>query len=174
MQLAAYFYVGKIVRKHSFKGEVIIKTNSDYSDIISKTESFYIALGDNLIPFFIEKSNWQKALQLRVKFEDVDSEEDANTLIKGKVYLPNTMLPKRTGKDFYKDEIIGFAVEDKVFGYVGIVKGVNDKTPQTLLEVEDDNGVVLIPVNDEFIKEINRQEQKILIKTPEGLLDLRF
>ncbi len=174
MQLSAYFYVGKIVRKYSYKGELIILINSDYSEIIIKSESVYITIGDHLIPFFMEKKSWQKAGQLRVQFEDVYSEEEANSLIYKKIYLPNTLLPKREGTNFYKDEIQGFKVKDVQYGAIGIVRSVNDKTPQTLLEVEDDNGVVLIPVNDVFIKEIDRENKLIIVETPEGLLDLRI
>lgn len=174
MQLTDCFYVGKIVRKFSFKGELIIKVNSDYPEIITKSESVYITLGNTLVPFFMEKTNWQKALQYRVKFEDVDSETDADALLNKKVYLPNTMLPKKTGTDFYKDEIIGYKVEDVQFGTVGILKGINDHTPQTLFEVEDEHGVILIPVNDVFLKKIDRKNKLILVETPEGLLDLRI
>ena len=174
MQLTDCFYVGKIVRKFSFKGELIIKVNSDYPEIITKSESVYITLGTTLVPFFMEKTNWQKALQYRVKFEDVDSEGDADALLNKKIYLPNTMLPKKIGNDFYKDEIIGFKVEDVQFGPVGILKGINDHTPQTLFEVEDANGVILIPVNDVFLKKIDRKNKLILVETPEGLLDLRI
>lgn len=173
MQLTDYFYVGKIVRKYSYKGEVIILINSDYTEIISKSESVYITIGDNLVPFFMEKKSWQKAEQLRVQFEDVYSEEEADYLIKKRVYLPNSLLPKKEGTNFYKDEIIGFKVEDIQHGYVGVVKGVNDRTPQILLEVEDENGVVMIPVAA-FMKKINRDNKTIIVETPEGLLDLRF
>ncbi len=173
MQLAACFLVGKIARKHSFRGEVIIVINSDYTDIISETESFFIAFGDNLVPFFIDKMNWQKNLKLRVKFEDVDTEQDADALINKPVYLPNTILPERSGNAYYKDEIIGFMVEDVNFGSVGVVRGVNDKTPQVLLEVENEQGVILIPL-EAFTKEIDRDNQLILVETPEGLLDLRM
>jgi len=174
MLLTDCFYVGKIVRKFSFKGEVIIKVNSDYPEIITNSESVYIPLGDTLVPFFIVKSNWQKALQYRVKFEDVDSEADADALLNKKVYLPNTLLPRKTGTDFYKDEILGFKVEDVQFGYVGILRGINDHTPQTLFEVEDENGLILIPVNDTFLIEIDRKKKLIIVETPEGLLDLRM
>lgn len=174
MQLAAYFYVGRIVRKFSYKGELIIQVDSDYPEIIIESESVYITIGDNLVPFFMEKKLWQKALQLRVRFEDVDSEQEADKLMGKKVYLPNSILPERTGLDFYNNEILEFKVEDKQYGYVGIVKGVNDKTPQTLLEVHDERGTVFIPVNDEFIKKIDRKNQLIVVETPEGLLDLRY
>jgi 16S rRNA processing protein RimM len=174
MQQDAFFYVGKIVRKFSFKGEVIIKVNSDYPEIISKSESVYITIGNSLVPFFMEKTNWQKQLQYRVKFEDVDTEADADAILNKKVFLPNSMLPKKTGKDFYKDEILDFNVVDVNFGNVGVVKGVNDKTPQLLLEVENEDGVVMIPVNDTFIIDIDRNNKLIKVETPEGLLDLRL
>jgi len=174
MQLAAYFYVGKITRKYSYNGELIINVDSDYPEIIIKTESVYITIGDNLVPFFMERKSWQKTLQLRVKFEDVDSESDADQLLNKKVYLPNDLLPKREGLDFYQNEIIDFKVEDTQYGYVGIVVGVNDKTPQTLLEVKDERGLVFIPVNEVFIKQIDRKNQLIVVETPEGLLDLRY
>ncbi len=173
MQLADYFYVGKIVRKYSFKGEVIILVNSDYTEIITESESVYITIGDNLIPFFMEKKSWQRAEQFRVQFEDVYSEEDANHLLHKKVYLPNTLLPKKKGISFYKDEIIGFKVEDIQHGFIGVVRSINDRTPQVLLEVEDDNGVVMIPVAA-FMKKIDRENKTVIVETPEGLLDLRF
>jgi len=174
MQLAAYFYVGRIIRKYSYKGELIINVDSDYPEIIIEMESVYITIGDNLIPFFMERKSWQKALQLRVKFEDVDSEPDADKLLGKKVYLPNSILPERKGLDFYNNEILDFKVEDAEYGYVGIVKGINEKTPQTLLEVQDERGTVFIPVNEVFIKKIDRKNQTILVETPEGLLDLRY
>ena len=174
MQLAAYFYVGKISRKYSYKGELNISVDSDYPEIIEETESVYITIGDNLVPFFMQRKSWQKKLQLRVKFEDVDSEPDANQLLNKKVYLPNSMLPESDGLDFYNNEIIGFKVEDKQYGLVGVVKDVNEKTPQTLLEVQDESGIVFIPVNDVFIIEIDRKNQTIFVETPEGLLDLRY
>ena len=173
MDFATCFQVGKIVRKHSFRGEVIILINSDYAEIISETESVFIALGDNLVPFFMDKWNWQKNLQLRVKFEDVDTEMDADAIVNRKVYLPNTFLPELEGNDYYKDEIIGFSVKDINYGLLGVVRSINDKTPQTLLEVENEEGVVLIPV-DAFVKEIDRENNTIIVATPEGLIDLRL
>ncbi len=174
MQKEAYFYVGKIVRKYSFKGEVIIKIDRDTPEIITELESVLVAMGDNLVPFFMEKNSWQKPLQLRVKFEDVNSESDADSLINRDVFLPKELLPKKSGTEFYKAEVISFKVEDIQYGYVGIIKGVNEKTPQTLLEVIDESGrLVLIP-SDAFIKRIDYDNQIVFVETPEGLLDLRF
>jgi len=174
MQKEAYFYVGKIVRKYSFKGEVIIKIDKDTPEIITELESVLVAIGDNLVPFFMEKNSWQKPLQLRVKFEDVNSEKEADSLINRDVFLPKSLLPEKSGNEFYKAEIIGFKVEDIQYGSVGLLKGVNEKTPQTLLEVIDESGQLVLIPSDAFINKIDYENQIIFVETPEGLLDLRF
>ena len=50
------FYLGKIVRKHSFRGEVVIKLDTDEPHLYENMESVFVLHGANLIPFFIEKS----------------------------------------------------------------------------------------------------------------------
>ncbi len=173
MQKSACFYAGKIVRKHSFKGELIIKIDKDTPDSITELESVFIALGNNLVPFFIEKSAWQKTLQLRVKLEDINTEADADALINKEIYLPKELLPELDGNHFYKAEIIGYTLEDIHQGKVGVIKGVNEHTPQPLFEVIDAKGnFILVPAIDAFIRAINHESNTILVETPDGLLDL--
>ncbi|MBG6130480.1 16S rRNA processing protein RimM [Aquimarina sp. EL_43] len=166
------FYLGKIVSKFSFKGEVLVKLDTDEPESYTKMESVFVNYNNNLVPFFIEKCSLHKSDLLRIKFEDVDSEEDADDLMKAELYLPLTLLPKLEGTQFYYHEIIGFTIIDTVFGEVGIIKAINDTTAQALFEV-DRNGIeILIPMNDEFIDKIDRESKTITVRTPEGLIDL--
>ncbi|MCK7589137.1 ribosome maturation factor RimM [Subsaxibacter sp. CAU 1640] len=166
------FYLGKIVKKYSFKGEVLIKLDTDEPEIYDNLESVFLELRGNLVPFFIESSKFHKSELLRVKFEDVDSEQDADAILKSDLYLPLEFLPKLEDDKFYFHEIIGFQVEDVNFGTVGIIKSINDSTSQSLFEIDRDGTEILIPMNDDFIKKVDKKKKVITVDTPEGLIDL--
>lgn len=166
------FYLGKIVSKFSFKGELLIKLDTDEPEAYTELESVFVDINDNLVPFFIEKSSLHRSTLLRVRFEDVDTEAEADDLIKCDVYLPLTMLPDLDGDKFYFHEIIGYTAVDANYGNIGIIKGINDNSSQALFEIENNGKEILIPVNDDFIIKVDKKNKTILLDTPPGLIDL--
>lgn len=166
------FYLGKIVKKYSFKGELLAKLDTDEPDLYDNLDAIFIDLRGNLVPFFIESSQLHKSDLLRLNLEDVDTEADADALLKCDLYLPLDLLPKLEGNKFYFHEIIGFTIQDKVFGKVGIIKGINDSTAQALFEIDRNGTEILIPMNDEFIENVDRDNKTIIVNTPDGLIDL--
>lgn len=166
------FYLGKIVSKYSFKGELLIKLDTDQPELYDDLDTVFIDVRNTLIPFFIESSQLHKSDLLRVRFEDVTNEGDADALIKNDVYLPLKFLPKLEGNKFYFHEVIGFTVQDINYGKVGTIVSINDSTAQALFEIEQNGKEILIPMNDEFIEKVDRTTKTIFVKTPEGLIDL--
>lgn len=166
------FYVGTIVNKFSFKGELLVKLDTDEPELFLEMESVFIDIGKNLVPFFIERSQLHKSFLLRVKFEDVADEAAADSLMNLDLYLPLSFLPPLDGDKFYYHEIIGFTVEDTTYGTVGIITGVNDTTSQALFEIDQNGTQILIPINDHFINEVDRDRKVIMVTTPDGLIDL--
>ena len=164
--------MGKIVKKYSFKGELLVKLDTDDPEQFVEMESVFVELHKKLIPFFIEQSSLHKSELLRIKFEEVDSEADADSLLGSHLYLPLAALPKLTGNQFYYHEIIGFTVEDACFGKVGTITSVNDSTAQALFEINRDEKEILIPINDQFIKKVDRAAKTIYLEVPEGLIEL--
>jgi len=166
------FYLGKIVSKYSFKGEVLVKIDTDEPELYDTMESVFVSLRNNLVPFFITKCRLHKSQLLRIDFEDVNSEDDADKIIGSKLYLPLSFLPKLTGNKFYFHEVIGFRLVDDIHGDIGTVQSVNDTTNQALFEVEKDGKQLLIPINDAIITTVDRENKTIFVTTPEGLVDL--
>jgi 16S rRNA processing protein RimM len=172
MQKENCFYLGKVVKKYSFKGELLIKLDTDQPKLYQKMESVFVEINNKLVPFFIEKSMLHKSFLLRVKFEGISSEEKATTLIGSQLYLPLDQLPKLSGKRFYYHEVIGFAVVDSKHGDIGTITAINDATAQALFEIDNNGKQVLIPVLDNFIRKVDRENKTIEVETPEGLIDL--
>lgn len=166
------FYLGKIVRKHSFKGEVVAKLDTDEPEMYENLESVFVALGNDLVPFFIESSLLQKGNQLRIEFEDFTTEKDADSVMGAALYLPLEFLPKLSGNKFYFHEVINFTIEDVNYGKIGTVIRINDATAQPLFEIDFNGKEVFIPIVDHFIQKVDREKRNIIVETPEGLIDL--
>ena len=166
------FYLGKIAKKFSFKGEVLIYLDTDEPELYENMESVFVEFNNNLVPFFIENSNLHKNDFLRVRFEDVNNEEEADKILGLPVYLPLKMLPKLTGDKFYFHEVIGFKVEDKRLGIVGEIQSINDSSAQPLFEVLNGDVEILIPMIDHFLVKIDRENKKVMMDLTEGLIEM--
>ena len=166
------FYLGKIAKKFSFKGEILIYLDTDEPEIYQNLESVFVLMNRSLVPFFIDQATLHKDKFLRVKFEDVDSEVEADNLIGSEIYLPLNMLPKLEGNQFYYHEIVGFKVIDQRLGDIGTIHSIIENTAQPLFEIYKGDKQILIPMVDEFILQVNRTTKELLLNTPVGLVDL--
>ncbi len=166
------FYLGKIAKKFSFKGEVLIYLDTDEPELYENMESIFVELNKNLVPFFIINSALHKNDFLRVRFEEVNSEEDADAILNKEVYLPLSTLPKLSGNKFYFHEVIGFEIEDKRVGVFGIIQSINDSSAQPLFEVLNCEVEILVPMIDQFLLKIDRENKRVLMDLPEGLIEM--
>ena len=171
MQKEDCYYLGKITKKHGFKGNLILHLETDEPELYNNMESVFIEKNGMLVPFFFETIRPHSKNKLLVKFEDI-SAEDAEKLVNHPVYLPLDTLPELDDDMFYYHEIIGYKVIDNHKGEIGIVKNVNDSGVQALFEIDFNGKEILIPVVDDWIAEVNKEERIIRIETPEGLIDL--
>jgi len=166
------FYLGKIAKKFSFKGEVLAYLDTDEPELYENLESVFVECNKHLVPFFIETASLHKNDCLRIRIEDVSTEEEAEAILGNDLYLPLSMLPKLSGNKFYFHEVIGFEVEDQRLGVVGTIQSINDSTAQPLFEVLHGGVEILIPMIDHFLVTIDRDNKKVVMNLPEGLIEM--
>ena len=86
--------------------------------------------------------------------------------------MPLSLLPPLKGNKFYYHEIIGFSLVEKG-RFIGIISNVVEQGLQALFEVDGSDGKVhLIPIHDDLIIKVDRDNKLISVQLPEGLLDL--
>lgn len=172
MQKSDCFYLGRIVKKHSFKGDVVIKCDEDFVDIIQEMESIWLETKNHLVPFFIDDIMKTGPVFFRLKLEGIDNEQQAQNLVGSEVYIAKTQLPEDFDDQLLTQDLLGYKVVDETFGEIGEIIFINDSTPQTLLEVTNGQKTYFIPLHDDLVIDFNEEDKIITLDLPEGLLEL--
>lgn len=165
------FYVGKIVKTHGLKGEVTLRIDNEQFDEIEELNYFLLDINDKLIPYFVENITFHSNKSF-VLFQDLKTLEAANQLVGISAYLPLDLLPEKDGNDFYSHEVVDFLVIDEEKGELGKVQEIIEYPTQSLIQILINGKEVLIPIHDDIIQDVNREEKKIYIKAPNGLIDM--
>ncbi|KAA3436393.1 ribosome maturation factor RimM [Rufibacter hautae] len=172
MTLDACFQLGYIVRTHGTKGQVVAFFDVDFPEEYDELESVFLLINGKLVPFFIDDLNPQDKGKSIIKFEDVNTVADAERLKGVALYLPLNQLPELEEDQFYFHEVIGYTVVDEQLGELGTVQTFFDLPNQDLLAMDYQGHEVLIPVQDEIILRTSKEERKIYVNLPEGLLEV--
>ena len=158
-------YLGEFIKLFSFKGEIILYSDSTIS-LVENLDTIFIDIDGAFVPFQIKKSKSHKKNIFRLLLEGISSESEAKDLLKKSVYIN-----KLENQDNINNIVDNFNVYNKN-EYLGIVISTINKTGQTIIEVKMKEKIVLIPFVDEFIVEINYNLNKIDMILPDGLLDI--
>ncbi len=171
MQLDDCFELGYIVKPHGTKGELQVFLDVDNPEEYLEMESVLVAQGADLVPFFIESLK-KAGKNIVFAFEEINTIEEAEELRGAKLYLPLVALPELKSHQFYYHEIIRFTIQDQHLGKLGEVKEVFLKGKQDLIVMDYRGAEVLIPVTDDIITGVDKENRVLKTNLPEGLLDV--
>ena len=157
-----YRYLGKIVNTHGIKGEVRILSDVDFKDIVF-VKGFNLYIGPNKNKETINTYRVHKNFDM-ITFDGINNINDVLKYKGEDVYV----LKDDIGSTITDEDFIGLDVyTDKYIGKItSILKGYND-----ILVIENEEKKYMVPKLDNFIKNIDFDNKKIIIENIKGLID---
>ena len=162
------YKIGKLGKAHGIKGEISFLFDDDVFD---RMDADYLVLDIDgiLVPFFIEEYRFKTDSNALMKFEGIDSQEQARDLTGCDVFFPRDMANEEEG-DISWASLVGFDLVDaETEKTIGKIFSIDDATINILFELEDGK---LIPASEELITDVDTKKQQIIINLPEGILEL--
>lgn len=171
IKLSDTYRIGCLGKPHGVKGEIAFSFEDDVFDR-QDADFVFVMIDGLLVPFFFEEYRFSSDVVALVKFEGVETLEQAAGLTGCGVYF----LRDASDDDadtVSKAELYGFKLVDASTGsVVGEVTALDDSTANPLFVVDTPNGEMLIPASHELIKAIDKKNLTITVDIPEGLLSL--
>ncbi len=167
------YKIGKTGKPHGVKGELSLFFTDDVFDRVD-ADYLVLCIDGILVPFYMEEWRFKTGETALVKFDGIDTKEQAAELTGCEVFFPKA-LSDRADDELTWDEIIGFSIVDSNCGGapVGKIVDVDESTENVLFEVEMPSGqVILVPAIEGIVTDVNPETKTVTVALPEGLADL--
>ena len=163
--------IGTVVSKHGFKGDSKINISSYNLYNFPDLSHLFIELDGSFIPFSINEIRSFSKNILIVKLKELNSEDEVDEIIHKNIYVDSTKIQSKKDSGFFYNDLINFNVfmdSQKI----GTIENINIDLPQPVFEIKYNSRVVLIPIHEDLIKEIDKENNIIHLDIPDGLLEI--
>lgn len=167
MMKSKYLEVGKIVGTFGIKGELKFYSESDFiEERLKKGNVLYLKDGDSYTPVTIDSSKFHKNNYM-ITINGHNNINDVLKYVGFSLYVDITKAKELEDGVYYCDELIDMEVYNQHNEMIGKVVDIIEIPSSKLLEINDGKKKFLVPLIDEFVKEIT--DNKIFIEEIEGL-----
>ncbi|MBN2215183.1 MAG: 16S rRNA processing protein RimM [Bacteroidales bacterium] len=167
-----YCLIGVLTKTHGISGELVLKSGDLRLEDIQKMESVFIEFDGILVPFFIAGISQRGDTSAIIRFDDIESEDQAAEFVNCKVYSIEVITGEKDDIKYTAGSLTGYQVIDVRLGSLGVISEYLDFANNPLFKIKKSKREILLPVNEEFILEIDNDNKIIKVQTPEGLVDI--
>ena len=167
--------IAQVLKSNGTDGELVMSFREIAPEDINLQEPVFIVFDGLPVPFYIESFQKRGNTKALVRLTDIRSQEDVDEIAGKAVYLEDGQIPEMTLEDDGYAALIGWMVltpakeEDAVYE-VGEIAEFFDIPNNPCIEVETENGAVMIPLHEDFILGLDPENREIMMEIPEGLL----
>ncbi|HYM11727.1 MAG TPA: ribosome maturation factor RimM [Bryobacterales bacterium] len=165
--------IARLVRARGNRGELVADLESEDAEILKHFPQVHLWDGKGQRQAARILESWPHKNRLVLKFEGIDTIEQAGRLAGWEVQIPEALRPPAPPGRFYVADLVGSSVWDARSGrLLGQVSGMIETGAAPLLEVTGGERAILIPFAISICVEVDPVKRIIRVDLPEGLEEL--
>ena len=163
-----YLVVGFLRRAHGVRGEIIMDLHTDFPERLRNGRQLFV--GDEHKSMTLSSAR-HHAKGMLVKFEGIETSEDAGQMRNQWVYVKAADLPSLPEGKMYQHELFGFEVVDETGTSLGELVEIIETGANDVYVVRDAGGhEILLPAIPSVILELDPHQRTMRVHLLEGLL----
>jgi len=163
---------GKISKPYGLQGQVVLILSPEAGKHIEPDNPLFIQLDGQRVPFFVQEFEQLSGDQAIIKFEFIESIEEARKLSSCEVYFDPARKQITQDSPNRFSAVIGYKAYDRDLGFLGKVTDYIHHDMNPVLVIDFKENELMVPAVDPFIQEIDPNAQSIHFILPEGLTSL--
>lgn len=170
--------IGVFLKPHGIKGEINFETEFELD--VASLKCLILKVDGINVPFFVDSIRERSAQAYLILIDGINSDSAAKELCGQDVFALKVDVEEFTdfeedGDRIFLTDLIGYGVVLNEGDSLGKVDAIDDSTENVLLLVKsktDKERIIMIPVVDDFIEEIDSETKTIRMNLPKGLVEL--
>ena len=167
--------VAQVLKSNGTDGELVMGFREIAPEDINLQEPVFIVFDGLPVPFYIESFTKRGNTKALVRLTGIGSMEDVEEITGKAVYIEEDQLPEMSLEDDGYAALVGWmlltpAEDEEALIEVGEITDFLDIPKNPCIEVETENGAVMIPLHEDFILSVDPEYQEIIMQIPAGLL----
>lgn len=169
--MAEYFNIGKLVAVHGLNGELLLSHELGKKTSLKGLQAIFTEeKKGSFLPWFIETTRIKSDSEVYIKLEGVNSREAAMKLSPKPVWLSEADFKKFAAKSA-PASLLGYIIINKNEP-LGEILELIEQPHQLLCRLEIRGKEVLIPLHGETLQKVDHKKKEVLVKLPDGLLEI--
>ena len=167
--------IAQVLKSNGTDGELVMGFREIAPEDINVQEPVFIVFDGLPVPFYIESFSKRGNTKALVRLTGIFSMEDVEEITGKAVYIEEGQLPEMSLEDDGYAALVGWmlltpAEDEEALIEVGEITDFLDIPNNPCIEVETENGAVMIPLHEDLILSVDPEYQEIIMQIPAGLI----
>ena len=177
--------VAQVLKSNGTDGELVLGFREIAPEDINLKEPVFIVFDGLPVPFYIETFAKRGNTKALVRLTGICSMEDVEEISGKAVYIEEDKLPEMSIEEDGFAALVGWTLltpaedfsttlemteDEPALIEVGEITDFMDIPKNPCIEVETENGAVMIPLHEDLILSVDPEYQEIIMQIPAGLI----